>query len=261
MKRSLGRSFCEHKMVHRCSQFRTASERAWIQPSVCSVREPFSVSLDAHAYLDCHIMRQDTSRGRGSALQYSTPRMMSAEPRHGASVLAKGGPHTVLGNRAPTHSKTTSLCLSEYLMSFTMSQGYPFWALLLWPPSPLIHLIIPYPSVISDSIAKYSQRCLYPSDMMGDDIEVSPSPELEPNVIYRPSHCKRDPLTLPDGHESAIKLTDPTVDHSSAPYERIKRRTEAVDRNAEISTPSNVPVALPRAFRCGSMPRTRFSLH
>jgi len=96
---------------------------------------------------------------------------------------------------------------------------------------------------------------------MGDDIEVLPSPELEPNVIYRPSHRMRDPLPLPDGHESAIELTDPTDDHNSAPCERVKRRKEVVDRNAGISTPLDVLVALPRALRCGSMPRTRFSLY
>jgi hypothetical protein len=94
---------------------------------------------------------------------------------------------------------------------------------------------------------------------MGDDIEVSPSQELEPDVIYRPSHRNRNPLPLPDGNESAIELTDPIDDHSSAPYKRVKRRKGAVDRSTGTSTSLDVLVALPRALRCGSAPRTRFS--
>lgn len=64
------------------------------------------------------------------------------------------------------------------------------------------------------------------SHMMEGVIEVSPSPESEPQTPYRPLRRKR-PLFLPDGDDSAIELTDSTDSQSSAPCKRAKRRARS----------------------------------
>ncbi|KAH8993255.1 hypothetical protein EDB86DRAFT_2929485 [Lactarius hatsudake] len=62
------------------------------------------------------------------------------------------------------------------------------------------------------------------SHMMEGVIDISPSPELEPQTVYRPLHRKRP---LSDGDDSAIELTDSTDSQSSAPYKRAKRRVRS----------------------------------
>ena len=96
---------------------------------------------------------------------------------------------------------------------------------------------------------------------MGDVIELSPSPELEPQIIYRPLRRKRDPLFLPDENESAIELTDSTDSQNSTPCKRVKRRKEFVKSSAGPSTSLDGPVIRPGALRCGSMSASRFSLY
>ena len=57
-------------------------------------------------------------------------------------------------------------------------------------------------------------------------IDISPSPESQPQTEYRPLPRKR-PLFLPDGDDSAIELTDSTDSQSSLPYKRVKRRARS----------------------------------
>jgi hypothetical protein len=97
--------------------------------------------------------------------------------------------------------------------------------------------------------------------MTGDVIEISPSPELEPQIIYRPLRRKREPLSPPDGTESVIELTDSTDSQGSTLCKRVKRRREAVKQSAGPSTSLDVPVARPRASRCGYLSASRFSLY
>jgi hypothetical protein len=91
---------------------------------------------------------------------------------------------------------------------------------------------------------------------MGDVIEISPSPELEPQTIYRPLRRKRDPLFLPDENESAIELTDSTDSQSSTPCKRVKRLKEAVEPCASTSTSLDGLVTRSRALRYGSLSPT-----
>jgi hypothetical protein len=86
---------------------------------------------------------------------------------------------------------------------------------------------------------------------MGDVIELSPSPELDPQTVYRPLRRKRDPLFLPEENESAIELTDSTDSQSSTPFKRVKRRKESVKPSAETSTSLDGPLTRSRALRCG----------
>jgi TRIAD3 protein (E3 ubiquitin-protein ligase RNF216) len=90
---------------------------------------------------------------------------------------------------------------------------------------------------------------------MGDVIEISPSPELEPRTIYRPLRRKRDL----DSNESVIELSDSTDSQSSAPSKRVKRRKEAAESRAGPSTSSNVSAVRSRASRCDRMPAFHFS--
>jgi len=96
---------------------------------------------------------------------------------------------------------------------------------------------------------------------MGNVIELSPSPELEPQTIYRPLRRKRDPLFLPDDNESAIELTDSTDSQSSTPFKRVKRRKESVKPSPGTSTSLDGPATRSQALRCGSMSASRFSLY
>jgi hypothetical protein len=93
---------------------------------------------------------------------------------------------------------------------------------------------------------------------MGNVIELSPSPELEPQTIYRPLRRKRDPLCLPDDNESAIELTDSTDSQSGTPVKRVKRRKGSVKPSPGTSTSLDGPVIRSRALRCGSMFASRF---
>jgi len=96
---------------------------------------------------------------------------------------------------------------------------------------------------------------------MGDVIEISPSPELEPRVVYRPLRRKREPLSHPDGNESAIELTDSSDSQSGTPCKKAKRRKADGNSSAGPSTSRAIPAAQTRALRCGSMPTSRFLLH
>jgi hypothetical protein len=96
---------------------------------------------------------------------------------------------------------------------------------------------------------------------MEDVIEISPSPELEPRVVYRPLRRKREPLSHPDGNESAIELTDSTDSQSSTPCKRAKRRKADVNPTAGPSSSRDIPATQSRALRCGRMLTSRFSLY
>jgi hypothetical protein len=84
-------------------------------------------------------------------------------------------------------------------------------------------------------------------------IEISPSPELDPQTVYRPLRRKRDSLFVPDENESAIELTDSTDSQGSMPCKRVKRRKEAVKPRSSTSTALDGPVTQPRALRCGCL--------
>ncbi|KAI9456529.1 hypothetical protein BJY52DRAFT_553150 [Lactarius psammicola] len=62
------------------------------------------------------------------------------------------------------------------------------------------------------------------SHMMEGVIDISPSPESEPYIVYRPLRRKRP---LSDADDSAIELTDSTDSQSSAPCKRAKRRARS----------------------------------
>lgn len=96
---------------------------------------------------------------------------------------------------------------------------------------------------------------------MGNLIELSPSPELEPQTTYRPLRRKRDPLFLPDDNESAIELTDSTDSQSGTPLKRVKRRKEPVKPSAGTSASLDGPVTRSRALRYGSMSASQFLLY
>ncbi len=91
------------------------------------------------------------------------------------------------------------------------------------------------------------------SHMMEGVIDISPSPESEPQVVYRPLRRKR-PLFLSDGDDSAIELTDSTDSQSSAPCKKAKRRARSRSgRNAEsIGSSSRVRS---RSLRCRAFPQ------
>ena len=90
---------------------------------------------------------------------------------------------------------------------------------------------------------------------MGDVIEISPSPELEPRTVYRPLRRKRDL----DSNESVIELSDSTDSQSSTQCKRIKRRREAAESRARPSTSSNISAVRSPASRCDSMSAFHFS--
>lgn len=77
------------------------------------------------------------------------------------------------------------------------------------------------------------------SHMMERVIEISPSPELEPQTVYRPLRRKR-PLSHHDSDDSAIELTDSTDSRSSTPCKRRKRQARSHSRpNAEPNASSS----------------------
>ena len=96
---------------------------------------------------------------------------------------------------------------------------------------------------------------------MEDVIEISPSPELEPRVVYRPLRRKRGPLSHPDGNQSAIELTDSTDSQGSTPCKRAKRRKADVNPIAGPSSSRDIPVTQTQPLRCGRMLTSRFSLY
>ena len=91
------------------------------------------------------------------------------------------------------------------------------------------------------------------SHRMEGVIDISPSPESQPQTIYRPLPRKR-PLFLPDGDDSAIELTDSTDSQSSAPYKRAKRRVRSrPGRNAECNGSSSKVRS--QTLRCKAFPQ------
>ncbi|KAI9511179.1 hypothetical protein F5148DRAFT_406366 [Russula earlei] len=99
--------------------------------------------------------------------------------------------------------------------------------------------------------------------MMGDVIEISPSPEMEPRTFYRPLRRKRIPLSPDDGNESAIELTDSTDSQRSTPCRRVKRFKEAAEPTAGPSASSRAPVeqssprVIMRKHKRGQTPASR----
>jgi TRIAD3 protein (E3 ubiquitin-protein ligase RNF216) len=87
-------------------------------------------------------------------------------------------------------------------------------------------------TIMADTLGSSSPR-------MEGVIDISPSPELQPQTVYRPLPRKR-PLFLPDGDDSAIELTDSTDSQSSAPCKRVKRRAHSRQGRNAVSSGSGV---------------------
>ena len=90
------------------------------------------------------------------------------------------------------------------------------------------------------------------SHLMERVIEISPSPELEPQTIYRPLRRKR-PLSRHDGEDSAIELTDSSDSRSSTPCKKRKRQARFHSGpNAEPNGSSSGLWSQP--LRCSAIP-------
>ena len=91
------------------------------------------------------------------------------------------------------------------------------------------------------------------SHIMEGVIELSPSPESEPQTVYRPLRRKR-PLFHHDGDDSAIELTDSTDSRSSTPCKRRKRRARSRSGpNTELNGSSSGLWS--QALRCSEFPQ------
>ena len=95
------------------------------------------------------------------------------------------------------------------------------------------------------------------SHIMERVIEISPSPELEPQTVYRPLRRKR-PLSHHDGEDSAIELTDSSESRSSTPCKKRKRQARSHPHPGPNAEPNGSSSGLwsqrSQPLRCSAIP-------